>query len=125
MEFAEELVKKVLDEVKGKLGDTGLKSGTLSLAIRYTMEAIEDTPVKGPAQLNFALRILGDLINELEDSEEKKFLRQTLDNGGIKDTIELIVQATKGEFNINKLAKAASGSCLKSCGNYLLSKCRK
>ena len=109
-------------EVKDSLGDVGVKPTTLTIIIKYTMEAIEKTPVKGKQQLDFALRIIGDLIKELPDSDEKLFLIQTHKNGGIKDTIELVVAASKGELNINQVAEVASSSCIKPCIDYILGK---
>tara|TARA_B110000014_G_C19979401_1_gene507122 strand:+ start:514 stop:945 length:432 start_codon:yes stop_codon:yes gene_type:complete len=123
-EFTEDLVNQVMTEVKENLGDIGIKPTTLTLVIKYTMEAIEKTPTKGPAQLNFALRIISDLINELPESEERAFLRQTMDNGGVKDTIELVVQATRGEINVNQITEIAAKNCLGPCVEYIISKCR-
>ena len=127
-EFAEDISKEladsVLNDVKEKLGDMGVKSSTLTIIIKYTMEVIETTPVKGKAQMDLALRIIGDLINELPENDEKKFLLKTLNNGGIKDTIELIVDVSKGKVNINKIANTAGENCLGPCIEYILSKCR-
>jgi len=127
-EFAEEISKEladsVLNDVKEKLGDMGVKSSTLTIIIKYTMEVIETTPVKGKAQMDLALRIIGDLINELPENDEKEFLLKTLNNGGIKDTIELIVDVSKGKVNINKITETAGENCLGPCIEYILSKCR-
>jgi len=122
--ISKDLIDKVHAEVKERLCDIGVKSSTLSIMIKYTMEAIENTPVKGKTQLDFAVRIIGDLINELENSEEKEFLLKTLNNGGIKDTIELVVDASKGYVNINNVAETATSNCLMPCIEYLLGKCR-
>lgn len=123
-EFTEELVAQVMTEVKEKLGDAGIKSSTLSLVIKYTMEAVEKTPTKGPAQMSFALRVISDLIDELPESEERAFLRQTMDSGGIKDTIELVIQATKGEIDVNRITETAAKHCFGPCVEYIISKCR-
>ena len=123
-EVTEDLATQILGEVKERLGDVGVKPSTLSLVIRYTMEAIEKTPVKGPAQMDFALRVISDLINELPESDEKNFLRQTMDSGGIRDTIELVVQATKGEIDVNLVVSTVTTHCLGPCINYVVSKCR-
>lgn len=124
-EFTEEMVAVAIMQVKENLGpEIGISPSTLSLVIKYTMEAIEKTPTKGPAQMDFALRVIGDLIGELPNSDEKAFLGQTLDNGGIKNTIELVVQATRGEINVNQVAEVAAKSCLQPCIDYIVSKCR-
>jgi len=124
-EFTEEMVAVAIIQVKENLGpELGISPSTLSLVIKYTMEAVEKTPTKGPAQMDFALRVIGDLIGELPSSDEKAFLSQTLDNGGIKNTIELIVQATRGEINVNQVVEVAAKSCLQPCIDYIASKCR-
>ena len=70
------------------------------------------------------MKIIGDLINELDESDEKLFLLKTLDNGGIRDTIELVVDASKGKVNINQVTQTATSNCLIPCFEYLFQKCR-
>lgn len=123
-DISEELSQSVMLEVKASLADVGVKASTLTLIIKYTMEAIEKTPVKGHQQLDFALRIIGDLIQELPETEEKQFLVQTYKNCGIKDTIELVVDATKGNLNINQVAEVATTNFLQPCIDYIMDKCR-
>lgn len=123
-EFTEEMVSAAIMHVKENLGpEVGISPSTLSIVIKYTMEAVEKTHTKGPAQMDFAVRVIGDLIGELPNSDEKAFLSQTLDNGGIKNTIELIVQATRGEINVNQVVEVAGKSCIQPCIDYIVSKC--
>ena len=75
--------------------------------------------------MDMALRIIHDLINEIPESDEKDFLKQTLNNGGIESTIELIVQATKGEIDVNQIAETAASNCLVPCICYIISKLKK
>ena len=123
-DISKELVDGALSSVKEKMKDIGVKSSTLTLIIKYTMEVIEDTEAKGKEQMNLALRIIGDLINELPENEEKEFLLKTLKNGGIRDTIELIVDVSKGKVNINKIAETAGNNLLSPCIEYIFGKCR-
>lgn len=122
---ADRIADKIMIEVKSLMGNVPISSGTLAIVIRYTMEVIEKTPLKGKEQMDMALRIIDDLIDELPYSTEKDFLRQTLDNGGIKNTIELIIQATKGEIDVNKMLETGASSCLVPCICYFISKCKK
>lgn len=124
-DFTDEMVDMVIVKVKELLGlDLCISPSTLSLVIKYTMEAVENTPTKGPAQMDFALRVIGDMIAELPKSDEKVFLSQTLENGGIRNTIELIIQATQGNINVNQVIKVATKSCLQQCIDYIASKCK-
>ena len=121
----ETIYNSTLSKVKEKVSAISIRPSTLHLIIKYVMEEVEKTPIKGAAQMDFALRIIDDLIKELPDSDETVFLRQTMDNGGIKDTIELVIQATKGEINVNKVTEVAAKNCLQPCIDYIISKCYK
>lgn len=102
----------VTDELLSKLRlqckDIGVKKTTIAVIIKYVIEAVEDTPVKGAAQKEYALRLLRALIDELSQGEDKEYLLNAIDSGSIGDIIELIVSASKGEININKIIKTTS-----------------
>ena len=121
-DITEDLLNSVLDKVKESLGDLGVKPSTLPKIIQFVMEAIEDTPTKGPAQKDFAVKVIGSLIDELHDSDEKKLLQETFKSGGIEGTIDLVVSATKGELNINQVVDVAVNSCICPVFNFSMSK---
>ena len=121
-DLTEDLLNGVLDKVKESLGDLGVKPSTLPKIIQFVMEAIEDTPTKGPAQKDFALKVIGALIDELHESDEKKLLQETFKSGGIEGTIDLVVSATKGELNINQVVDVAVNSCVCPFFNFSMSK---
>ena len=121
-DLTEDLLNIVLDKVKESLGDLGVKPSTLPKIIQFVMEAIEDTPTKGPAQKDFALKVIGALIDELHESDEKKLLQETFMSGGIECTIDLVVSATKGELNINQVLDVAVNSCVCPFFNFSISK---
>ena len=121
-DVTEDLLNSVLDKVKESLGDIGVKPSTLPKIIQFVMEAIEDTPTKGPAQKEFALKVIGSLIEELSESDEKKLLQDTFKSGGIEGTIELVVSASKGELNINQVVDVAVNSCICPVFNFSMSK---
>lgn len=116
------IMDAAVKEVKERLGETGIKKSTLSLLIRYTMEAVEKTPVKGAGQKDFAVRLIGDLMKELPDGEEKTFLLNAVDAGTIGDTIDLVVAASRGELNVNAAAEVVKKGCFKALMACLLRK---
>ena len=118
---SEEILNKAIVEVRHQLGAIGIKPTTLSIVIKHVMEVVENTPVKGKGQMNYALLIISDLVNELEDGQEKTLLIEMLDNGSIRDTIELVVDASKGNLKINKVAEVAADGCLGPCFKYMTS----
>lgn len=121
-DITEDLLNSVLDKVKESLRDIGVKPSTLPKIIQFVMEAIEDTPTKGPAQKDFAVKVIGSLIDELHESDEKKLLQETFKSGGIEGTIDLVVSATKGELNINQVVDVAVNSCICPFFNFSMSK---
>lgn len=124
-QVAEEAISAVLTEVKEKLADIGISPGTLHIVIRYVMEAVEKTPTKGKAQKDFALRVIDELIGELPPSGEKTLLETLSQNGGIGNTIDLVVAATHGELDINNVVEVVANNCLLGCIQYITSKCAK
>jgi len=121
-EFTNSILKNILLVVNNNLSNAPLTSTNLALVINFTLHAVEDAPVKGPQQLNYALMVIKKLINDLNDSDEKKCLTMLYNNGSIKDTIQMVVDATKGKLNINKVSDVVNNSCLPLCIGYLFTK---
>ena len=124
-EKVEELKDDVLDKLKEKVKEIGVKKSTLALIIKFTMEAVEDTPKKGSEQKDYALRLIRALVVDLASDDEKDFLLTAIDSGSVGDTIDLIVQATQGELNINSVVEVATTSCLPCCLTILTKKAKK
>jgi len=119
----ETMVTKIKDDVKVKLTDIGIKPSTLSKLIQFTMEAIEDTPIKGAEQKEFALKVMKSLVEELpEKNKEKIFLLESLDSGSVEGTIELVVAASKNELTINHVVEITK-ACLPTLLDYISAKC--
>ena len=119
----ETMVTKIKDDVKDKLTDIGIKPSTLSKLIQFTMEAIEDTPIKGAEQKEFALKVMKSLVEELpEKNKEKIFLLESLDSGSVEGTIELVVAASKNELTINHVVEITK-ACLPTLLDYISAKC--
>tara|TARA_Y100000389_G_scaffold205036_1_gene262268 strand:+ start:6702 stop:7136 length:435 start_codon:yes stop_codon:yes gene_type:complete len=119
----ETIMTNVISIVKDKLSNIGLKLSTLSKLIQFTMEAIEDTPVKGQEQKVFALKVMKGLIEELpEDNPEKILLLESLKSGSVDGMIELVVAASKNELTINHVV-TVSKVCLPNLFKYINTKC--
>ena len=82
------------------------------------MELVEQTPLKGKEQKEIALKLIRALINDITDAEDERVLLQLLDDGTIGNMIDLIVEATKGDLNINTAVEVTTG-CLNRCIPYL------
>ena len=117
-----DMLKEVVAKVKAKMGELDMGSislSTLPLLIRIVMEIVEHTVLKGNSQKIFATRVISELVDELPDSAEKGFLKATCASGGIEGTIDLVVAASKGELDVNKVAKVA----LKKCAPPFVERC--
>ena len=121
--ITETMTAKVKLNVKERLTNIGLKPSTLSKLIQFTMEAIEDTPVKGAEQKELALKVMKSLVEELpEGNKEKIFLLESFDSGSVDGTIELVVAASKNELTINHVVEI-SKACLPTILDYISARC--
>jgi hypothetical protein len=108
---ADELFVSASKEITKKMAETGITVKTLHILIKYVMEAAEQSPLKGKDQKQFALRLIKELIDNMSDSNTEKYVLLNLyESESISNTIELVVSASKGELNLNKV-----GSCIWSC----------
>lgn len=124
-EKVDEAKDDVLEFLKNKVRDLGVKKSTLALVVKFTMEAVEKTPLKGKDQKDYALRLIRALVEDLATGDEKDFLLTALDSGAVGDTIDLIVDATQGKLDINGVIEVASTSCIPCCLSLLSKKSKK
>jgi len=104
--------------VKDKISNITIRASTIHLIIKYVMETVEKTPIKGTEQKDLALRLIRALIVDLTDKEDEKILLKLLDDGTISNMIDLIVDATRGKLNINRVVTVSS-KLISSCVPYL------
>tara|TARA_Y100000816_G_scaffold274509_1_gene241860 strand:+ start:1273 stop:1692 length:420 start_codon:yes stop_codon:yes gene_type:complete len=116
----DEELKKLLKEkalvlLKDKLNVETLNSELIIKFVVMVMELVEDTEIKGKSQKDLVLQIVTEIINESQLSDEEKKLYFTiLNSNNTSNTIDIIVDASKGNLNLNKVKKTAF-SCLLSC----------
>lgn len=117
-EIAKDAVKQATDEmiavateqVRQAMGDTGVSAGTLMQIVKYVMEVVEGKPVKGKEQKELALSILSKIVEEsgLEEAD-KSVCKLMIEEGIVGSTIDLVVDASRGNLNINQAADVAVG----------------
>ena len=120
----ENLLKYALEELQKKISMIDIKTTTLPQIIKEAMEIVEKTTIKGTKQRQFVIKLLRNLFQSLTNNEEEKLLLQLLDNGTISNTIDIIVDASKGKLNINNIVNTSSTFIL-FCIPYLSQKCKK
>lgn len=111
-----ELLKNlILAELKGQLKDTQLEPFNLHIILKYVMEAVENSPLKGIEQKELAVSLIKELVNAQTDNDDTKAaMLILLDNGTIGNMIDLIIDATKGKLDVNKL-KRFGFNCFTVC----------
>lgn len=106
------LVDQLVPVVTEKMATAGvaLSPSTVMQVLRLAMEAVEGAPIKGEEQKQLAIDIILQIATAANLPDEHMFLIKNLVDGGIVgDTIELIVDATRGNLDINKAKAVASG----------------
>ena len=101
-------IDNYLKIVKTILKGTPINVTSIHLIIRTVMEVVEGTSVKGSEQKSLALKILRQLFIDFTDDDLESTLISLLDSGAIGNLIDLIVDASKGKTNINKIIYSIS-----------------
>ena len=114
------ILNNVTQIMKKKLANVSLRPNTVHLVIKYIMELIEETPMKGVEQKEFALKVMRELFKDLTEGEDELVLLKLLDDGSISNLIDLVVDATNGKINVNA-AIETSVQCFSTCLPYCLS----
>ncbi len=112
------LYESTLKKLKEKTSVISIRSSTLHLVIKYVMELVEETPLKGNEQKELGLQLIKAIIVDLTDGEDEKVLLKLLEDGTIGNMIDLIVDATRGRLDVNSAVNVTTG-CLNRCIPYL------
>ena len=107
----------VVEKVRVEMGkrNISISKSTIIGIMRITMEVIENEPVKGKTQKELAISVVGDIVdNSSMDDESKRICRIIIDTGVLSDTIDTVVDATRGRLNINKV-RSLSARCCEAC----------
>lgn len=120
-EIVKELVKHVVrDEifevaltmVKNRLGVNEVTVQSLITIVKYAMEAVEISELKGSEQREMALRLVRRIIVDAPISDEQeKLCLDMLDSGVLGQTMDLVVDATNGHVGVNQVVGLAEACC--------------
>ena len=120
-EIVKELVKHVssdetfelaLTMVKNRLGVNEVTVQSLITIVKYSMEAVEISELKGSEQREMALRLVRRIIVDapISDDQERLCL-DMLDSGVLGQTMDLVVDATNGHVGVNQVIGLAEACC--------------
>ena len=105
-EVVDDLYENSLNELKSRLEGTDININNIMFVVKYAMEIVEATKLKGKAQKEFANKLIRQIIVDAPISDDKEQLLLTMvDEGVLADTIEMIVLASRGKLNINRVKK--------------------
>lgn len=99
-------------DLKEKIGDIEINADTIIQVLRFAMEVVETTQVKGAEQKELAIKLVRQVVVEAPIADEKeKLLLDMIDNGVLGNTVDLVVMASKGELDVNAVVAVATGCC--------------
>ena len=97
--------------------------------MRIAMECVElirDKKLKGKDKKAIVLKVLRFLVEESGTSKDrKKFLCDIIEGGTLETSIDFIIDASRGNFQLNKKTKRKLLSCLGSCLVSASNSCKK
>ena len=120
-DFVDEIFETLLQKLRFKIGNLEINGRSIMVFMRYAMEIVEVTQLKGEEQKQMVLRLLERVVRDAPISDKKEALCLKLINGGtVGQTIDIVVDATRGNLDINSIANAAVGAMVSTgcCGLF-------
>lgn len=110
--LVDEMFTAALNQLKTRIGLTEINAQSFILVVKYAMEIVEMIDMKGTEQREFAIRLIRRVIydSNLNDDDEALCL-DMLNSGAVGQTIDLVVDATNGQLNVNSAVRLAENCC--------------
>lgn len=108
----DEMFELALKQLQKRIGLTEVNAQSLILVVKYAMEVVELVDMKGTEQREFALRLIKRVIVDapLNDDDEELCMSM-VKSGAVGQTIDLVVDATNGQLNVNSAVRLAENCC--------------
>lgn len=112
----ETIFESSLRKLKKKIENMEINAKTIIQVVRFAMEIVEATTLKGEKQKELVEKLVRQVITDAPISDKKEqILLYMVDEGIIGDITELVVSATKGELNVNAVIEVSKICCLGFC----------
>ena len=112
MSGEENLFDYCMLELKKKIEGIEVNADTVIVILKYAMEVVELSKAKGEKQRELAIKLVRKVIVDAPIGDEKeKLLLDLIDNGILANTVDLVVEASRGDINVNNVAQVAVGCC--------------
>ena len=80
-----------LKDLKERIGTMEINANTIVTVLRFAMEVVESTQLKGEAQKTLVIKLVKQVVVDAPISDDKeKFLLDLVDNGIIGEMTELV-----------------------------------
>ena len=100
-------------QLKERLGETEINVTTITTVVKFSMEVVEMTQLKGKQQKVMVEKLVRKVVEDAPISDEKeKFLLDMVDEGVVGNIIEMVISATKGELNLNAAVDTGKACCV-------------
>ena len=101
-----------MKELKTKLVGVEVSVENFMVIVRFSMEVVEVTQLKGSVQKELAVSLVRTVVVEAPISDNKeKLLLDMIDQGVLGNTVDLVVDASRGKLDVNTVIKVATGCC--------------
>ena len=112
-EYIMGLFEDSLRKLIARLTNIEISAATIMKVLRFSMEIVETTQLKGEAQMELCKKLIRTVVVEAPISDAKeKLLLDMIDQDILEHTIELVVDATRGHLDINAGAMVVKTCCL-------------
>ena len=102
-----------LGQLKERCDNIEINEENLMIIVKYSMEIIEVTELKGQEQKEMAIKLVKNMINNSKLTDKvRTILNDIIDSRTLSSTIDLIVDATKGNIDINLKKKLKRFCCI-------------
>ena len=105
-------LRELLINLKNKIGDMEINADNITKVLKFAMECVEVTELKGDAKKDLAIKLVRQVVEEAPISDDKeKLLLDMIDQKILHGMVDLVVEAKEGKIDINAVKQVASGCC--------------
>lgn len=105
-------LREILTNLKEKIGDMEINADNITKVLKFAMECVELTELKGEAKKDLAIKLVRQVVEDAPISDEKeKLLLDMIDQKILHGMVDLVVEAKEGKIDINAATQVASGCC--------------
>ena len=114
--ITEEKIAGIISDLKTSWGEKKISASTIHLVLKECMEIVENFNNTGVEKKEYVITIIKKVVKDLvENEEEERIILALIDKKVLENTMDLIILASKGKFNINnKKTQKKIVSCFKT-----------